>query len=76
MQESALITSLMDFSGADLPDNYFILDLLVTSLFWIPFCGKIRVISTAVDPSLPTRPCCCFSFHAVFGKPIYAFFKN
>ena len=33
------------------------------------------VTSTAGRPSLPTRPACCFSFHAVRGSPLIVYFQ-
>ena len=36
----------------------------------VPFCGNMRVMSTACKPFLPTLPCCCLIFQAVLGRPM------
>ena len=53
--------------------------IIKSSPWWtliLPFWGKIIVTSIAGRPSLPTRPACCFSFHAVRGRPVIFHLKT
>jgi hypothetical protein len=55
--------------NSDMEDNKIFWKTIITLGRLLPFCGKTRVMSIAANPFLPTLPCCCFIFQAVFGKP-------